>query len=63
MHLILLNRLGGLSLSRNVVIRLTDRPDMTIAVAKEREKKGRNDRREKNIETTPPAPTASAISP
>ena len=28
-HLVLVNRLGGLSLSRNSVVRLTDRPDMT----------------------------------
>ena len=31
-HLVLDNRLGGLSLPRNSVVRLTDRPDMTIAV-------------------------------
>ena len=32
MYLILINRLGGLSLSRNSVVRLTDRPEMTIVV-------------------------------
>ena len=33
MHLVLVNRLGGLSLRRAGVVRLTcDRPDMTIAV-------------------------------
>ena len=32
MHLVLVNRLGGLSLPRNSVIRITDRPDMTIVV-------------------------------
>ena len=32
MHLMLVNRLGGLSLPRNAVVRLTDRLDMTIAV-------------------------------
>ena len=31
--------------------------------AREREKEKRNDRREKNVQTTPPAPTASAVSP
>ena len=29
---VLVNRLGGLSLHRNSVVRLTDRPNMTIAV-------------------------------
>ena len=32
MHEVLVNSLVGLSLPRNSVIRLTDRPDMTIAV-------------------------------
>ena len=32
MHLVLVNPLGGLSLPRNSVVRVTDRPDMTIAV-------------------------------
>ena len=32
MHAVLINRLGGLSLPRKSVVRLTDRPDMTIAV-------------------------------
>ena len=32
MHEVLVNRLGGLSLPRNSVVRLTDRPDMTLAV-------------------------------
>ena len=31
MHEALVNRSGGLSLTRNSVVRLTDRPDMTIA--------------------------------
>ena len=31
-HLVLINRLGDLSLPRNSVVRLTDRPDMTTAV-------------------------------
>ena len=32
MHLVLVNRLGGLSLSRNNAVKVIDRPDMTIAV-------------------------------
>ena len=32
MHEVLVNRLGGLSLSRKSVARLTDRPDMTLDV-------------------------------
>ena len=32
MHEILVNRLGGLSLHRKSVVRLTDRPDMTLDV-------------------------------
>ena len=32
MYLVLINHFGGLSLPRNSVVRLTDRPDMTIAV-------------------------------
>ena len=32
MHKVLVNRLGGLSLPRKTVVRLTDRPDMTLDV-------------------------------
>ena len=32
MHELLVNRLGGLSLPRKSVVRLTDRPDMTLDV-------------------------------
>ena len=32
MHEVLVNRLGGLSLPRKCVVRLTDRPDMTLDV-------------------------------
>ena len=32
MHEILVNRLGGLSLPRKSVVRLTDRPEMTLEV-------------------------------
>ena len=31
-HEVLVNRLGGLSLPRKSVVRLTDRPNMTVAV-------------------------------
>ena len=32
MHEVLVNCLGGLSMPRNSVVRLSDRPDMTVAV-------------------------------
>ena len=32
MHEVLVNRLGGLSLPRKSVVRLNDRPDMTLDV-------------------------------
>ena len=32
MHEVLVNRLGGLSLPRKSVVRLTDYPDMTLSV-------------------------------
>ena len=32
MHEVLVNRLGGLTLPRKSVVRLTDRPDMTLDV-------------------------------
>ena len=46
MHEVLVNRLGGLSLPRKSVVRLTDRPDMTLDVYRGRKitkqkKKGR----------------------
>ena len=54
MHEVLVNRLGGLSLPRKSVVRLTDRPDMTLDVYRGRkttmqqqqqqhEKKGNNE--------------------
>ena len=36
MHEVLVNRVGGLSLPRKSVVRLTDRPDMTLDVYSER---------------------------
>ena len=38
MHEVLANRLGGLSLPRKSVVRLTDRPDMTLDVYRGRKK-------------------------
>ena len=35
MHEVLVNRFGGLSLPRKSVIRLTDRPDMTLHASKD----------------------------
>ena len=37
MHDVLFNRLGGLSLPRKSVVKLTDRPDMTLDVYRGRE--------------------------
>ena len=37
MHEVLVNRLGGLSLPRKSVVRLTDRPNMTLDVYRGRE--------------------------
>ena len=36
MHEVLVNRLGGLSLPRKSVVRLTDHPDMTLDVCRGR---------------------------
>ena len=44
MHEVLVNRLGGLSLPRKSVVRLTDRPDMTLDVYR-----GRKTNKQKNI--------------
>ena len=38
MHEVLVNRLGGLSQPRKSVVRLTDRPDMTLDVYHGRKK-------------------------
>ena len=45
MHEVLVNRLGGLSLPRKSVVRLTDRPDMTLDVYR-----GRKTTKQKHIE-------------
>ena len=45
MHEVLVNRLGGLNLPRKSVVRLTDRPDMTLDVYR-----GRKTTKQKTIE-------------
>ena len=42
MHEVLVNRLGGLSLPRKSVVRLTDHPDMTLDVYLGRKKQQQN---------------------
>ena len=42
MHEVLVNRLGGLSLPRKSVVRLTDRPDMTLDVYRGRQQQQYN---------------------
>ena len=46
MHEVLVNRLGGLSLPRKSVVRLTDRPDMTLDVYRGRKTTMQQDKRE-----------------
>ena len=41
-HEVLVNRLGGLSLPRKSVVRLTDRPDMNLDVYRGRKEKHNN---------------------
>ena len=48
MHEVLVNRLGGLSLPRKSVVRLTDRPDMTLDVYR-----GRKTTNQQQKSTTP----------
>ena len=43
MHEILVNRLGGLSLPRKSVVRLTDRPDITLDVYRGRKTTNENE--------------------
>ena len=49
MHEVLVNRLGGLSLHRKSVDRLTDRPDMTLDVYRGREQQYNNNNNNNNI--------------
>ena len=50
MHEVLVNRLGGLSLPRKSVVRLTDRPDMTLDVYRGRKTTIQQDLSEQIVE-------------
>ena len=78
MHEVLVNRLGGLSLPRKSVVRLTDRPDLTLDVycgrkatmqqqqpprEREKEKEKCDWREEKISKQPPPTPMASTVGP
>ena len=54
MHVVLVNRLGGLSLPRKSVVRLTDHPDMTLDVYRGR-KTTIQQQQNKNDDVTKPA--------
>ena len=58
MHEVLVNRLGGLSLPRKSVVRLTDRPDMTLDVYRGR----KTTIQQYNSGRLPPFREATAIS-
>ena len=49
MHEVLVNRLGGLSLPRKSVVRLTDRPDMTLDVYRGRKTTKQQQQQHQNI--------------
>ena len=49
-HEVLVNRLGGLSLSRKSVVRLTDRPDMTLDVDRGRKTSTQQQQQSKTIQ-------------
>ena len=49
MHEVLVNHLGGLSLPRKSVARLTDRPDMTLAVYRGRKTTIQQQQQQSNI--------------
>ena len=55
MHEVLVNRLGGLSLPRKSVVRLTDRPDMTLDVYRGR----KTTMQQQQIPPPPPPPAIS----
>ena len=50
-HEVLVNCLGSLSLSRNSVVRLSDRPDMKIAVYRERKTTTQQEQIQKFLDT------------
>ena len=49
MHEVLVNRLGGLSLPRKSVVRLTDRPDMTLDVYRGRKTTNQQQQQQINV--------------
>ena len=51
MHEVLVNRLGGLSLPRKSVVRLTDRPDMTLDVYRGRKPTKQQPHNERHLAT------------
>ena len=53
MHEVLVKRLGGLSLPRKSVVRLTDRPDMTLDVYRTVDVKQQYNNNNNNIATRP----------
>ena len=49
MHEVLVNRLGGLSLPRKSVVKLTDRPDMTLDVYRGRKTTMQQQQQQKSL--------------
>ena len=49
MHEVLINRLGGQSLPRKSVVRLTDRPDMTLDVNRGRKTTTRQQQQQQQL--------------
>ena len=60
MHEVLVNRLGGLSLPRKSVVRLTDRPDMTLDVDV---KQQHNNNNKVRLEISPQSSVQSEVYP
>ena len=63
MHKVLVNRLGGLSLPRKSVVRLTDRPDMTLDVYRGRKTTMQLSSNDFSSETTGPIATKFHVQP
>ena len=62
MHEVLVNRLGGLSLPRKSVVRLTDRPDRTLDVYRGRKTTIQQLRSERILSLTGFDPGSSLVS-
>ena len=56
-HEVLVNRLGGLSLPRKSVVRLTDRPDMTLDVYRGRKQQCNNNNKASSKTSLCPPPS------